>query len=48
MYIYLPAVFGDDFMSYIAIIIPSILKVSRVFVNHGICNVVMVLGLYTW
>ena len=27
MYIYLPGVFGDDFMPYIATIIPSILKV---------------------
>lgn len=28
MYIYLPGVFGDDFMPYVGPIIPSILKVS--------------------
>ena len=32
MYIYLPTVFGDDFIPYVSDIIPSILKVSK-FVN---------------
>ena len=34
MYIYLPGVFGDDFMPYIATIIPSILKVYHLFVRN--------------
>ena len=43
MYIYLPAAFGDDFLSYVGPIIPSVLTVSGLnyadlfeFVNFNI------------